>query len=45
MHGYGKLATKDGNFYEGYFKQGYPEGYGRIMYNNSDMLTGYFQQG
>jgi hypothetical protein len=42
MHGYGKLAMKDGNVYEGYFKSGQPEGKGRLMYNNSDILRGYF---
>lgn len=45
MHGYGKLAMRDGSVYEGGFKSGLPEGKGRIMYANSDILNGYFKEG
>lgn len=39
-HGQGKQIFTNGNFYEGYWKNGYQEGEGKLVFNSGDVYVG-----
>ena len=43
--GYGKMKYKNGDIYEGYFKDNKFDGYGKMIYNNKDEYDGQWKNG